>query len=257
MNKKGAIHVDWAISMGLFLIYVVVLFILIKPGYYAEYKPENLFSIIEDNFLSNISTKIKEVQLIIEKCSGKDTTIKLEETNNNNYFSDKKFTKDDGNKLDSGVIIRGNEIIIDCYTLQPPITGSRQAFIAISYPKEHYVFNDFSHSPQYSVSCSSSSNANNCKAYLGVINDFVGFDENYLKQLIRNTPYGDISNSWGFPLNKKFNITVTKLNSQDLIEISDHSPRLLGEDVFVKEFNGIYIDKSNNRENIKVRIDVR
>src|SRR3989344_7529820 len=95
-NRRGAIHVDWAMSMGLFLIYVVVLFILIKPGYYAEHKPENLFSILETNFIKNVSIKIKEVQIVIEKCNG-DTDITIEEKNNFYYFSD--FKREDGNQI--------------------------------------------------------------------------------------------------------------------------------------------------------------
>ena len=251
MGKKGAIHVDWAISMGLFLIYVTVLFILIKPGYYPEYKPENLFSILENNFVDNVSTDIKEVQVIIDICGGGKTTIEIKEENDNYYFS--KFTKDDGNILISGVTINGNQITINCKNLQPTIIGS-QAFTATSYPKVHYPRNEFSSSPKYSVSCSNSG-ANNCKASLGVINDFVGFDENYVTQLKINQ-YKIISDSWGFPQNKKFNITLVKSNG-NLIEISDHKPASLSGDVFVKEFNGIFIDKLNNRENVKVHIDVR
>ena len=48
--KNGAIHVDWAISMGLFLLYTFLLFIMIKPGAEVEHKPDSLFTIMENNF---------------------------------------------------------------------------------------------------------------------------------------------------------------------------------------------------------------
>ncbi len=51
MKKRGAIHVDWVISMSIFLIYLIVLLVLIKPSYKAEFEGDVLTNMIKDEFL--------------------------------------------------------------------------------------------------------------------------------------------------------------------------------------------------------------
>ncbi|MEK6882870.1 MAG: hypothetical protein AABY22_24820 [Nanoarchaeota archaeon] len=255
--KRGAIHVDWALSMGLFLIYVTLLFIIIKPGYYVEHKPEDLFTILNDNFIPNVSTDIKEVQFIITKCSG-DRKVTLEDLNDNYEFS--KLVKEDGTSLTKGDSV-GSKIDIDCRLADPPI--SKDVFIATSYPKKHYIFGDLNSVPNYKISCSTTGpGTGDCSAGLGVVSDFFGFDKSYLDQLVGNppfdkTPYGEISTSWGFPLSKSFNITVTNLDkSENPVEVSNHAVVPEGINVFAKEFKWIYLDKFNKRENLRVNIYV-
>lgn len=49
--KKGSIHVDWVISMGIFLVYLIALLILIKPSYKPSYEEDVLTTMIKDEFL--------------------------------------------------------------------------------------------------------------------------------------------------------------------------------------------------------------
>lgn len=51
MNKKGT-HIDWAISMGIFLVYVLSMFVLIQPGMERFYKEDNLLGIVEKGLKS-------------------------------------------------------------------------------------------------------------------------------------------------------------------------------------------------------------
>jgi hypothetical protein len=58
MNKKGLQFVDWAISAGLFIIYLVILFILMAPAFTEDYSPEYLGSIVEAGIEGNLSIEL-------------------------------------------------------------------------------------------------------------------------------------------------------------------------------------------------------
>jgi hypothetical protein len=58
MDKKGLQFVDWAISAGLFIIYLVILFILIGPAFEEDYSPEYLGSIIQSGIDENLSIEL-------------------------------------------------------------------------------------------------------------------------------------------------------------------------------------------------------
>ncbi len=252
LNKKGSIHIDWVISMGLFLIYVVVLFILIKPGYYAEHNPESLFNIIETNFAKSININIKEVQFVVEEC--KDSTIILSDINDKYSFS--KLTQKGVEVKEKGVNI-GSDLKITCNknTNDPNyhIINKQEVFIATSYPRDKPFDPEISIS-EYKLDCNQGEGNAKCVASLGVIGDYDGFNEEYLDELLK-IDYITLKNNWDFPLGKEFSISVTKLKDNNIKVINKNKPPQ-NIDVFVKEFNWIYIDKSNNRENIKVHMDI-
>src|SRR3989344_9079806 len=48
MSKKGIAHLDWMISMALFLLFLLSIFVFFKPGAEPAYHRDYLTSIIED-----------------------------------------------------------------------------------------------------------------------------------------------------------------------------------------------------------------
>lgn len=52
IKKRGAIHVDWVISMGIFLIYLIILLVFIKPSYKAKFEEDVLTKMVKDEFLN-------------------------------------------------------------------------------------------------------------------------------------------------------------------------------------------------------------
>ena len=67
-NKKGVIHADWAISMGIFIIYVSFLIIFIIPSLLkTQFDPSTLLNSFEENFLKPIEWTVVKVPLTIEK----------------------------------------------------------------------------------------------------------------------------------------------------------------------------------------------
>lgn len=61
--KKGASHVDWAISMGLFMVFVMLALIFLKPGTEPVYEGDTLLKIVRTQ-LENSSQYIVEKQLL-------------------------------------------------------------------------------------------------------------------------------------------------------------------------------------------------
>ncbi len=65
MHKKAASHVDWAISMGIFLLYVLSMFTLIQPGIQPLHKSSELVIIAEDGLKNDIYYNITKTPIYI------------------------------------------------------------------------------------------------------------------------------------------------------------------------------------------------
>ncbi|MFH1332376.1 MAG: hypothetical protein ABIH63_03790 [archaeon] len=66
MSKKGAAsHVDWAISIGLFVVYTLLLFIFLRPGIQPVYSQSNLLKIVESGFNSDAKYSIDKIPFFI------------------------------------------------------------------------------------------------------------------------------------------------------------------------------------------------
>ncbi len=68
LNKKGVTHADWAISMGIFIIYVSFLIVFILPSLLkTQFDPSPLFSSFEENFLKPLEWSVVKIPLNIIK----------------------------------------------------------------------------------------------------------------------------------------------------------------------------------------------
>ncbi|MEW6063089.1 MAG: hypothetical protein AB1571_01830 [Nanoarchaeota archaeon] len=63
--KKGVSHIDWVVSMGLFIVYVLILFIFIKPGYRPIDEGKILLKIVENDFRDGFYWDIDKIPLFI------------------------------------------------------------------------------------------------------------------------------------------------------------------------------------------------
>ncbi|MEA3378191.1 MAG: hypothetical protein U9Q69_00985 [Nanoarchaeota archaeon] len=66
MDKKGATHVDWAVSMGIFVVYILSMFIFVQPGVQKVFREDNLINIIETNIKQDIQVEHEKTPLIVE-----------------------------------------------------------------------------------------------------------------------------------------------------------------------------------------------
>lgn len=66
MNKRGASHADWAISLGIFLLYILSMLMIIQPGVEPFYREDQLLKIATDNFKENTAYSFYKTLLIID-----------------------------------------------------------------------------------------------------------------------------------------------------------------------------------------------
>lgn len=64
MKKRGSTHADWVVSLGIFLVYTLSLFLLIQPGVEPIFKNENLIKIVENSFVDNTRLVIEKTPII-------------------------------------------------------------------------------------------------------------------------------------------------------------------------------------------------
>ena len=65
-NKKGAEHVDWAISIGIFILFLLSILVYIKPVYKPTYEAETLGEMVKNSFLAENNATIYRTIVISE-----------------------------------------------------------------------------------------------------------------------------------------------------------------------------------------------
>ncbi len=119
LNKKGITHVDWAISMGIFIIYVSFLIIFIMPSLLkTQFDPSTLFDSFEKNFLKPLEWTVVKIPLNIEKLKkykpggGLDMDVVLDFEFEESLKPDYKFTKiePDNDGPNNGLMTVKNEL---------------------------------------------------------------------------------------------------------------------------------------------------
>lgn len=63
--KKGS-YTDWSISVGIFIIYIISVFILLAPSFKYDYSPEYLGSIVKQGLEENTTLEIKRAPLFLK-----------------------------------------------------------------------------------------------------------------------------------------------------------------------------------------------
>ncbi len=67
MNNKGiGGHVDWIIGIGLFLIYIALMFAFFKPGVSDVFEHDTLLDIVEEGFRSDVEWNLTKTPLFLE-----------------------------------------------------------------------------------------------------------------------------------------------------------------------------------------------
>ena len=65
-NKRGiGQEIDWIIALGLFLITLVFMFILFRPGLTPVYDSDTLLDIVQDGFMNDINKRVNIVPIFL------------------------------------------------------------------------------------------------------------------------------------------------------------------------------------------------
>lgn len=225
--KKAATHIEWVISMGIFLIFIISLFIVLKPGYKQPFAGDTLLNILEDNFNEEVYWTIKTTPLIIGGCADSQTKTVIIEICNPDYCPSTAWKFRDGSTI---------------YTKS--FTNS---------------FNDeLIYHPLDSEEVELKIQQSACSTTLGITEDLIGVSEDKLNDLLNSfsssNSIKDLKNKWKYPKNQEFAIKIKKetdANSQEY-KTSDIEP----SDTYAKEFKTWIIDKDKNKRLITINLQV-
>ena len=65
INKKGDVHIDWVISIAIFLTYIIILLAFIKPSYKPSFEGDVLVKMVKDSFYKMLSEMgFTEIQIL-------------------------------------------------------------------------------------------------------------------------------------------------------------------------------------------------
>ncbi|MBI2105544.1 hypothetical protein HYT56_01770 [Candidatus Woesearchaeota archaeon] len=62
-NKKGNLHIDWVVSIGIFLTYIILLITFIKPSYEPSFEGDVLVNIVKNRFLERTEWNVTKTFL--------------------------------------------------------------------------------------------------------------------------------------------------------------------------------------------------
>lgn len=112
MVKKGASHVDWAISMGIFLVYILVVITFIRPGLAPGYQADDLLDYVETSLVDELRLDIEKTPLYVNYVGFEDPGDSYHFAINENPFSvyDRLILYDENIQNKKGVDFSSNKI---------------------------------------------------------------------------------------------------------------------------------------------------
>lgn len=245
--KRGASHVDWVISMGIFLVYVVALFVFLRPGVTVEHKPLAMLDLLENNIKNEVYVNLKETPVHVESCW---------------YKKDPVTGTPQG---DSTLTIRDDNSAWDFVKVEPSgyrwSTGGSSAELKCGVDNQiespgidfylSYLPKIKTGKPSLSLECDGT-----CEAELRATENSDFVYELWLdnvKQYWLDEPglddslvYDKIKEKFGFPEVKDFIIKVKKDTSNEYVLIGSSEPKPEQANIYIIEWKDSYIDSAGN-----------
>src|SRR3989338_1562014 len=78
-NKKGNVHIDWVISIAVFLTYIIVLLAFIKPSYKPCFEGDVLVNLAKKSFHDEAEWEVKKILLSFDCDNGGVYDFNLED----------------------------------------------------------------------------------------------------------------------------------------------------------------------------------
>jgi hypothetical protein len=265
MNKKGAAsHVDWAISIGLFVVYVLLLFIFLRPGIQPVYSQSNLVKILETSFNSdgkytiektpifirpegnNFPSSPGEYQLFINKAS-------LPFTN----FEEKNFSLQSTNSIPLIFEIKLKGSNQDTFRFNSTFQGNTNPYVFnLLYSTEYRYSNPSlvsdSNPLMYDVSNPSKPVIN--FTYEFGVKEFV---EGFSKDKIATMPeYSLLKQNWKFPVDRDFSVIIADARNNIVIREINNVNLPTNVNVFANTYMDWMLESNLSMYPVRVTIKV-
>ncbi len=228
MKKGAASHVDWAISIGLFVVYILLMIIFLRPGIQPVYSQSSLLSIVDKNLERDVSYNIERTALFIRPNKEYFPTsfpntyqISIEGTNLPSHGGQKKnflLVSNDSTPLPFEIKLTGNDYLRFNY-----LFNSMSAIYV-------YLLNcsEIDYSKNYEISLSEDPNKlfydptiepHNFTYEFGVTEMLTGFSRDKLSRI---KDYSSLKKGWDFPVDRDFSVVITEINNnQRLLELNN------------------------------------
>jgi len=219
-NKKAAGHVDWTVSIGIFLIFLLTILVFIKPVYKPHYESKELGEIIKEPFLEQNSRIINRTLVNNQQISGCNGYLEADIGNLGDYVyvTDANFEETDRYfKKDSTSLLFNNQ------------NGNYWVYSNLESDESNTGTLDFSGS-------------NDCG------NSRVGEAIKYSG--LKSTSIRSFDRPENFPDTKEFNIKIRNVNTGEILDSSGEEPPE-GIEVSVYEFIYPILDFQKTSDYIK------
>ncbi|MBS3117774.1 hypothetical protein J4430_02750 [Candidatus Woesearchaeota archaeon] len=254
MFKRGVSHIDWAISIGIFLVLVLSIVVFLRPGVETFTSHQALVQTVESNLRSEFSNELEKTPIFINSTEQRAGDYQI------------TFTFDGG-----GFPFEGeNEefVVVDSLSAVVPtqISGDGRdrtlRFDGFLDPRKTNVFYIL-HANDTTYLSSNLENTFVLFAGLNFSYDFGvtrierGFDLSRLRTIEQD--YDALKETWGIPSDREFLIQIAQTDTfrytfDDIIFRYARQDPTFQSDVFVKEFRDILLDPNGTRTPILVNI---
>ena len=199
MSKKGASHVDWIVSIGIFIVYVLILLVWLKPGYQPVFEEDIFIQTVKNGIEKDNSVKVFKTLLHLECGNSGVHTFNLDD-----YVPN----------LGSAKVIRvgdpPDEIAhTGALTVEAENTMNRYWVIS----SDDFGYSDFG----------SLENLEDAGCTENIVESIpiVGIDDIELPRLDPNGDDDPNGKGWGFPESREFKIRVSDFGANDFYRCKD------------------------------------
>lgn len=256
---RAASHVDWAISIGIFLLYVLSIFIFIQPGVEPVQRNDLLVDFLETSLKKDAYHTIKETPLFINLTNADTGDYKLFiKFDRNNEFP---FP---GNEVDFAIINTTNDFLkfslsqsgeedVKRFKFDSYVEKNKLNVFYLLYSNELKYDND---NPQQEIEIK---DGENFTYSFGVTADLYGISVRNLTNL--NQDFESLKVSWNLPLNKDFSILLANTSKlqyakEEVIFFYNYSDPFEQADVFVKEWRDFILNKNGQLDPVIMNIRI-
>jgi hypothetical protein len=240
MNKRGLSYVDWVISLGTFLIAVLLIFVLIRPQIGQKDQGPTLLNLIEQQFYDETEWTVRETPIFVKHVD-RQYVDNNGVTRLSNIFVhyDPSFEFTTPSITAALQVTPNNPLVIQCVSS----TCDNEKITFITSPRQ-VLSNDL---PQLSLDCSPSGSASICDATLGATASTQGINQRKVETL-KTQGYTPTKQQWKYPTLNDFAIYI------DDVSMFTNPPTPPPQaNVYVKERTYWYLDKQNRRTTINIR----
>jgi len=247
--ERGDVHIDWIISMSIFLLFTFLLFLFFRPLDIAPRDKHVLLDHLIERFEHNFTWEVKKIPLFVRACEyfinneGVPTDMTIDFLLNDWIIGNVSYKK--GNVFYSWTNFEdiicpttGEDLVNKHFNI--PSSGSEAVFYYT-----YYHNSQFPPKPIVSAQCSSSI-PDHCDFSFGSTETFFGIREGAALEELRNQNnyfhVNNIKENWNFPNSNEFWII-----SQDIsLDYKTTSP-YPNTNIVVREVKTFVIDEKGER----------